>query len=584
MSALAGVPAAVSTLTAALHLEDRPWAAVAGALVDLLRRHAAGLTGAIARDELDAVFRTSACTSPRERGGDVSDREVWEGEVIVVQKTPRPHAWVVKRSGERLRVFGMFVAEEAAVFGRPGVRVRVWPEGGAVQDISGRAAVEALEETREEKGGGEERSLLPGRPFVFEMEVSGWGGKGGSAMDFPDYASVLLRQRTLQAVWVERSSSPAWVSARIVEVSPDALRLQDIDAHGSDQPTVMLQLVGHQTGYAHLLCVGDVVLLNAPAVMPTGQSFDLGFGEGTVVFVARNAVVSDAHKEAKKELKVLKAPLLKRQRVTGDESATAAGIGVDDVEETLARLKVPVTPEHLLALRNPKRQALFNMLAVTCATPRIPSMTQSEAGAVCTLRLSGGITIELTTKWSDDVSQIAAGHVLWLSGLKTLGGSSTWECAAFVNVSMLPGAICSPFMRKTTSVENMNRVAILQPDTVYVDVIIDSVSADNDDLCVEMGVSDFLLSPGAGRGQASAAHRSSSSLAVVDNNAVLSQLLGTSISEFWFGAANAKVRSNRLSALVGSRYRMSVAMSTESGEVVNYCAAISRVNGASKLR
>lgn len=577
-SALAGVPTAVAALVSALCLQDQPWASVAGALVDLLRRHAAGLTAAIARDELDAAFRVSARDAPRAwAAAGLDEASAWEGIVYAMQKAPRPPAWVLRASNERQTVFGMFVGEPAAAFGSHGLRVKAWPAGGIARDVSGRAPVEMIEEERARavKGKGnfcQAGSLLPGCAAVLELKLA--SNADGPGVEFPDRASSLLRERTLQAVWTERCTNPAWVSARIVDVAPDALRLLDIDVADNDQPTVVLTLAGQQTGYAHLLAVGDVILLHAPTVTPAMVSFDLSFGENTVVFAKKRDEAAATVDTAKKELKVLKPPPLKRQRVHGAKDSLGFAVETGDAEEILAERKSPVTLEHLVALRNPCRQPRFDMLTVVGSSPRIPGMTQSEAGVPCTLCLTDRVNVEFASNLSDEVRQVVPGHVLWLRGLRALVEPGQWECTAFTNVSMLPGAICSPFMRNVVAVSVLTSETTMRPGTVHIDIVIDSASADNESLCVNLRVSNYCSGIGLGRGSASV---------VVRNSLVLSHLLGTSMSEFWFGSVNAHVRSKRLSAIVGFRYRFSVAMSNDRDDAfVNECAALSRVHGTEK--
>lgn len=573
---LAGVPTAVTGLISALRLQDQSWASVAGALIDLLRRHAAGLSIAIARDELDAAFRSGATTGPRTEvvTGSVglARASVWEGIVIGVQRAPRPLALVLRGSDERQTVFGMFIGQAVAAFGSHGVRVRAWPVGGVVRDVSGSSVVEGVEEesimdAKGKRSFCETASLLSSSAAVLELRLP--STENGLSSEFPDCASSLLRERTLRAVWTERCKNPTWVSARVAEAASDALRLVDIDMFGTDQPTVLLSLIGKQSGYAHLISTGDVVLLHAPTVTPTGVSFDLGFDENTVVFAMKCEAASVALNQAKKSQKVLKAPPLKRPRV----NVVNSPLGRDETEsigETLAALQSRVTCEDLLELRRPSLQPEFDMLAIARASPRVPAMTQREDGFSCSLSLADGVTVEFAKNSSDEVAQIVAGHVLWLRGLKTFAKPGVWKCETFTNVSMLPGALCSPFMRFIVSANVLTDVAAPRPGTVSVDVVIDSASAENEDPSVHLCVSNYSVAVETRRESVPVSIR---------NSFVLSHLLGTSVAEFWFGN-NAHFRSRRLSSLVGSRYRLSVAMSAKpEGSFVNECAALSRVQG-----
>jgi hypothetical protein len=422
--------------------------------------------------------------------------------------------------------------------------------------------------------------LLPTRHIVFGIVIP---QNDSSAPSYPPDARALLEKHTLQHVWQTRSMLPPWVSGLVVDVTPDAIRIQDVDAVGSSQPTVLLVLNEGNELYADLVCVHDFLLIREPSVSPTGNSFELGFSSTTVVYALNHcsASVKVGGRIGLSLPTCPDSPITTTKPSTGQKDKEGPSIAatcvatppptkrqrlpvkVTDLDPHLAMSTACVTTADVVTLANPAGQPAFDMLAVASRRPRmtpIPAADRVDTGDGHILMLKGGLFVRLfgSRVRKDAVLRIGPGHILWLEQVQWFECSSggEWRASLFTNISALPGILCAPFVRNLVPLSALIEPHARRPTTLQICGKIEKTGLDLETFSIILSLSNHAV----GGETPIADDQSSTFVDVIIKDLIIDQLIVTSSSEFWHSLNNGQ-RERRIAELVGTCYMMSVATS-----------------------
>jgi hypothetical protein len=568
------------------------WSWACRELVSLLRRYSTGLSFGMAADELIAALQAEKCTE--------TDPAVWSGEVLSVMGGDTP-AWLLKMSGfsHDCKCLVWMHSSHAALHVQPGIRLRIVSQ--ALQmDSSQQLQLLAKSFSNDEQHQAcdlehVKRVLLPARHVVFEIALQ---CDQTNKLPFPDNARELLWRSSLVQVWNTRNTFPDWVSGKIVLLSDECLRIEDIDRSASIQHAVDVLLDHADAAFSQLVNVDEYILLRSPLVIPCGNSFTLRLAPHTVLFVLPRLscrLFEDPQTSGSRddpdvfERLPVTSPPIKRQRVPPSTLVVKDG--------KLADLNCRITPAHVVSIRDPGAQSAFDMLAVVLSPPEISSAAFDDNGCDIHVRLNLAefLTVHLRTKRQATVfegTDIGVGHVLWLEKLQWVddfvdGLAGEWTANSFVNISMLPGVLWSPFVRRVVPIASLLDPMIDRPDTVQVSCFVHSARFDLHRRAVVLSIVDQELSTSktSPNGSQSLNENGASDirpLADVDvTGLALHKLLGFgAMQDVWDEAAGAGGRHSTTTAITGRHMIMSIATSVENkgGAAENYINIVTAVS------
>lgn len=270
-------------------------------------------------------------------------------------------------------------------------------------------------------------------------------------LDTIDHAVIGLLEPpesfSLQRVWNERSLTPSWIFASVVEVNELhlSIRLQNPSLNQvSDQPSVLWRLAPEFNGLANILKSGFEVLLQNPSVEPTGSSFELLCLPHTSCYYRRKQCPGVLEKESGPDSVQATRPTKRRR-----------------VEPDLAELITTVTTKELSQLICPESQSVLTVHSRVIAPPEaqgsIVSILSCEHDV--RIRVTGLRMVEKSTSIQPG-DEILFRDVVWVPpvisfGSQTLAG---WFAQSFENLSVMNGFLLSSFTR---IVHRMNSISDL---------------------------------------------------------------------------------------------------------------------------
>jgi hypothetical protein len=568
------------------------WSWACRELVSLLRRYSTGLPLGMAADELIAALQAERRTE--------TDPAIWVGEVLSVLAGDSP-AWLMKMSGisRDRRVLAWQHSSHAALHVNSGIRLRIvsqalqmdpsaqlqllakiFPKNDDLQACSLEHAIE--------------RILLPSRHVVCEIALESDQTK---TLPFPENGRELLWGSSLIKVWNTRNTFPDWVSGKIVSISHDSLRIEDIDGSTSTQHTVDVVLDPMDVAFSRLVNIGEFLLLRAPLVIPCGNSFTLRIASHTVLYVLPRLFCSLFHDpstsrqsdnpDALAQLAVDTQPI-KRRRVAASTLRVKDGKLVD--------LNCRITPTHVKALPDPGSEPAFDMLAIVLTTPEISSaeFDDEDCDFYVRLNLSEGLTVRLPTKRQVtglEGTDIVAGHVLWLEKLRWVDdvddcSAGEWTANSFVDVSSLRGVLWSPFVRRVVPVAFLVDSKIDRPDTVQVSCFILCARFELQRRALLLTIVDQELdSPKTSSNAFQTLNENGASdeihcADVVATGLAVRRLLGFRTTQDFWDDEGADDRHTTTTAITGRHMIMSIATSVEnkSGDADHYLNIVTAVS------
>lgn len=256
-----------------------------------------------------------------------------------------------------------------------------------------------------------------------------------------------IERFTLQRVWDERTCSPAFIYALVVDIGskPTIIRLQDQQSQQSiSQPSVQWILHDHQSSYIHMVHVGCFVVLEKPAVVPDGNSFSVVANEHTICFYRNPPSKPKLYLEPHLPTTILvpESPPRKRRRTDLDLSLSEARVDAN----SLANLHEPQNQKDLVVITR----------AVSRPSIEDPFLTEICCVSDVRIRILGEKTVQRCASiYPGD--QLVFQGVNWIAGSHTIGSqtSAGWFAKSFQNLSTLCSILYSPLARYMMSAEDV---------------------------------------------------------------------------------------------------------------------------------
>lgn len=288
-------------------------------------------------------------------------------------------------------------------------------------------------------GGTVTRVVLPTPNIFFDLDSI---NAAALALNEPPQAF------SLQRVWNERSLTPSWIYAAVVDVERGedwAVRLQDLSTDDvADQPSVLWRVPAELEGIAGVLEPGFHVFLRNPLVQPTGESFEVLCAPHTTFYYVAKLTTKrlvTPLKPVLQDISNIRPRAVKRRRVDQDLSQTPTVIGMKQVAD----------------LGNPESQPEF----VTHA--RVTGAPSKEESYLTALPCQYGIVVRVVgQKMARRAAQCIVGDEILLQGMiwATPSPSSEgpepigWIAGSIDNLSSMTGILWSPLVRHLIPLRN----------------------------------------------------------------------------------------------------------------------------------
>lgn len=289
-------------------------------------------------------------------------------------------------------------------------------------------------------GGSVTRVVLPTPNIFFDLESISPAALG---LKEPP------RAFSLQRVWNERTLTPSWIYAAVVDVEREEdciVRFQDLPTDDvADQPSVLWRVPRELDGVIGVLKPGFHVLLRNPLVQPTGESFE--------VLCAPHTTCYYVAKSTTKRLVTLLRPVLqeitntgpravKRQRVDQDLSQSTTVVDMKQVEDLANPESQPEFVTHARVTGAPKKEDSY-LTAVPCqhgVVVRVVGQKMARRAAQCTVG-----------------DEILLQGMIWAMPSNSSGGPEPtgWIAGSIDNLSSMTGVLWSPLVRHIVSLRDV---------------------------------------------------------------------------------------------------------------------------------
>lgn len=293
---------------------------------------------------------------------------------------------------------------------------------------------------------------------------------------------------SLQRVWNERSLTPNWIYATVVQVEREAetiVSLQDLLMdENADQPSVSWRLSEELKGIAEVLEPGFHVLLRSCLVQPNGNSFDILCSPHTTCYYMT--------KLNTKCPVTLRRPFLQDITNTGPRNLKRRRTDSD-----LSMITTDITTKHVAALANPECQAEFATHA------RVIQAPSRQDANVTTIQCQHGISVRVVgPKMARRAMQTTVGDEILLQGMtyetQSLSGEVRtprgWIAGCMDNISTMPGVLFSPIVRHLVPLKQCllsdARTSLTSPTTAHVLVRIRNAVSNSERRELHLSITD----------------------------------------------------------------------------------------------